>query len=242
MSTIKCVAGTQFSLDGILVDIKNLQCKKQITGEVIQTNQKCGKANVGSILQIGFESPNAFVGLIKVCYNESSGSTLYTEHDLYGNAVLKGCVTEDVPAFKCDGLTPNTRGLTVAYKKAAQKTNFTKLSKKLGARFKDNVMLVKGHLTPYCDALFPTWKLATMFYVNATPKWFRVNGGNWVRIEALVRGQAKFMRKTLKVFTGTYDVLKLDGVTMKLLPNGFVEVPKYIWKILKDPDTEKESL
>lgn len=239
---MECVSEKNFKVDNKpAVPIGQLKCKDKVTGDVQDTQQTCGDGGAGNWLNIGFGSgsANKFVTFIQVCHKRSTGSTLFTHHMLHGQAVFSGCVTENHPAFKLDGTIPQVAKLPDEYSQDSQKERFQKISAALGNRITGTTMLVKGHLTPYCDALFPTWKLATMFYVNSAPKWRRVNGANWVRVESLARNQAVRMQKSLQVYTGTHEVLTLDGVQMKFMENGFVEVPKYFWKVLRDPDTGK---
>lgn len=243
MSEIVCVRERTFTLDGRTVAFVDLRCKDPVLGDVQVTAQTCGAYNQGTVMHIGFGSAHNFITQIEVCYKQNTASTMFTYHLLYGNAVFEGCVYGSASVWRVDG-TPNvvhdlldTRTKD-EYSSKSQKKRFTAISPSLGSRIRGSVQLVKGHMTPRCDALFPTWKSATMFYINAVPTWSRVNGANWVRVEAMVRNQAKAMQRTLQVYTGVHQVLAMDGVTnMHLLSNGMMEVPKWMWKILRDPQT-----
>lgn len=221
---IICEAGTLFKVNGKKVQFKDIKCQEKATSVVLDTKVKNPK---GQVLKIGFqESTGAdFVPLIQVLYNQKTGTTLYTKHLLHGKAKFYGNVKETRTPFKSDGTVAQVKGLSEAYTGEAQKKRFKKTS---GAK-----MLVKGHLTPYCDAIFPPWKHATQFYVNTAPQWRRVNGANWIRVENLARKKARALERTLEIYTGTY------GSEMTLMENGYVEVPLWFWKIIRDPVTNR---
>lgn len=240
MTTIECVRDRTFKVGNQEVTIVQLKCKDDVVGDVQVTAQTCGRHGQGTVMHIGYGSAHTFITQIEVCYNRNTASTLFTYHLLYGNGVFEGCVGGSNNDWKVDGLAINVQNLIVdqdEYSSKSQKKRFTAINPTLGGRIKGSVQLVKGHLTPRCDALFPIWKTATMFYINTTPTWSRVNGANWKRVEVMVRNQAQAMHKTLQVYTGTHEILEIDSVTLRLLSNDLIEVPKWIWKILKDPQT-----
>lgn len=239
IAEIECVSGKKFKVDGKEINFNNVVCTNKITGDVKETSQVCGNG-AGKLKYVGFEGQgNMFVPFIKTCYKTTTGSVLYTRHLLHGDAVFTGCVTEPRQDFRLDGTAPQCATLAEYSVLNKQKDRFTKQSAILGARFNDNDRLVRGHLTSYCDALFPTWKQATQFYVNTAPEWKKVNNANWKRVEAMSRGIAKELKKTLEIYSGTFGILNLDNVDMTLMDNGFVEVPKYFWKIIRDPATDQ---
>lgn len=242
LTEIQCLSGKTFKISPKFtksVDFKDFECKYQVQANVRELHETCGQNNVGELKEIGFEvgSPPMFVPLIQVCYKSSTGSAIYSRHYLNGQAVFTGCVPLNHGTWSLEGTNPAVANLPNEYPQAEQKKHFTAVSTELGNRFTDSNYFVKGHLMPYCDALYPNWKWATMFYLNAVPKWRRVNGANWVRIEYLTRLQAKAMLAELEVITGVHGVLQLDGVSLKLMANGYVEVPEYLWKIVRDPST-----
>lgn len=62
-------------------------CKKVIHGDVKATNRHCGGGR-GNVIQIGYQiTKKEWITLIEVCYNEVEGSTLYTQHYIFGNTV-----------------------------------------------------------------------------------------------------------------------------------------------------------
>lgn len=239
IAEIECVSGMQFKLGGQTKNFTDIKCKEKIKGDVQVTSQTCGNG-AGTLLKIGFKGHgNTFVTFIESCYKKSTGSVLYTRHPLHGDAVFSDSLTPTRQNFRLDGTVPQCASMDEYFVLVKQKDRFTKESATLGERFTIQNRLDRGHLTPYADAIFPTWKMATQFYVNTAPEWNKLNGVNWRKVEAMSRGIAKDLRKTLDVYTGTFGILNLDNVDMKLMGNGFVEVPKWFWKIIRDPATDQ---
>lgn len=50
--------------------------------------------------------------------------------------------------------------------------------------------LSRGHLSPDADFLLGTWQDLSYFYINTAPQWQTINGGNWLRLENLIRNFA----------------------------------------------------
>lgn len=50
--------------------------------------------------------------------------------------------------------------------------------------------LSRSHLAPDGDFLLGAWQHLTYFYVNTAPQWQSINGGNWLRLETLIRNFA----------------------------------------------------
>lgn len=238
IADIECVAGKEFKVNGARKNFKNIICKNKVTGDVQATGLSCGRG-AGTQYNLGFKAGNQFVTFIESCYVTAHGSVLYTHNPLHGDAVFSGCVTEYRPDFKLDGTVPQVATLPDYTDWNMQKARFSQLSQNLGNRFTPANKFDRGHLTSYCDAIFPTWKHVTQFYLNTAPEWARVNKANWKRVEAMVRGKAKELGRTLDVYTGTHDLLKIDNVFMRLLPNNYVAVPKWFWKIIRDPATNE---
>ena len=160
---------------------------------------------------------------------------------------------------------PTEIGPAAAYTKAAQLKRFeTILGSESAAQvyITDKSFLARGHLACDADGVFDSWQTATYFYINVVPQWqsmyvFNVfyvvvlfclililnsfysfdlnsNNGNWKAVEFAVRAKAALLESEVIVFTGAHDVLKLDNKNISLVPGG-IFVPKWSWKILKDP-------
>lgn len=236
MTEIECVGGKIFKVKGRNHEFSSLQCANEVLGDLSKTSVECGKETVvGKVIKIGFASGEKFISQIEVCRNENTASTLYTKHTLYSSN--RHCENDDSENFKTDNLeTDVVNNINTAYKHENQIARFNRESVLLGNRIRRN-MFHKGHLTPRCDAQFPLWKSNTMFYFNSAPQMNTANLANWKRIEGMIRSQAEAMRTDLEVYTGTHEKLVMDDVSMTLLGNGKVDVPKFIWKIVRDPIT-----
>ncbi|KAG8250159.1 hypothetical protein J6590_107578, partial [Homalodisca vitripennis] len=71
--------------------------------------------------------------------------------------------------------------------------------------------LARGHLAPDADFIYNSGQLLTYYYVNVAGQWQNFNAGNWLIIENAVRDLAVKVDETLRVFTGTYGILKLTN-------------------------------
>lgn len=137
--------------------------------------------------------------------------------------------------------------VSVAYKQKYQKAVFNSL---LGSTLQaekyltNNSYLSRGHLAPDADFIFAPWQYTTYFYVNTNPQWQQINGGNWRRVESIVRNHALKYRDRIDVYTGSHGVLELEDVHGKkaeiyMLPHKLLPVPKYFWKLLHSVENQE---
>lgn len=103
----------------------------------------------------------------------------------------------------------------------------------------DMYFLSRGHLSPDADFIFTSGQFATYFYLNVMPEFQIINQGNWLRVERLARNVAIAAGKDIDVITGGQELLYYRHTTTNLEypfyldPIGkFIEVPKFIYKIL----------
>lgn len=104
--------------------------------------------------------------------------------------------------------------------------------------------LARGHLAPDGDGIFRSWSFTTYFYTNVAPEWQVVNAGNWLRVENAARSKAAALKVDLDIWTGTYGILTLPDVNnneveISLEAGGNIEVPKWFWKIIRDPSNSQ---
>ncbi|XP_044258702.1 uncharacterized protein LOC123007458 [Tribolium madens] len=233
----QCVQGHILRVANQDVNFRDLQCNKIIKGTVFKTTKKCGD-NKGRIYKIGYQiSSRNFLTLIEVCYDPSSGSTLYTEHLLHGQDIKYASKSNYRPAF-----SPEASGVavSVAYRQTFQKATFNKLMKsalKAQEYINDNSFLSRGHLSPDADFLYAATQYTSYYYINAAPQWQAINAGNWKKIELLIRKLADNLQETLTIITGTYGVLTLpdineNEVDIYLVSGSKLPVPKFLWKII----------
>lgn len=239
MSTIKCANQKNFFVDNgkTAIGFSSLRCALPVKGNV-QQGGSCGQRNQGTIWKIGYNSddPRAFVTQFEVCYKDSTGTPLYSNHLLYGRPRYSGCFSEVRAPWGLAGLARGVTSLGKAYFISNQQARFRKLASKITPM----IRLTKGHLTPFCGGLFNATANNTMFYINTVPTWKKVNEVNWNRVESSVRSHAKKKLTTFNIFTGSHEVLiSLNDGPMTMLQDSpgknWVEVPKYIWKIVVDP-------
>lgn len=133
----------------------------------------------------------------------------------------------------------NGENPATSYTKTAQIKHFKKVLGSGQSYFTSTSYLARGHLTPDADFIFPSAQFATYFYVNACPQFQSVNGGNWLRVESLVRHLAQHYNTDLLVATGSFEQLQLpdhNGQLSNLFlstDNGII-VPKWLWKVVKN--------
>ena len=107
-----------------------------------------------------------------------------------------------------------------------------------------NYYLARGHLAPDGDFIDAASQDATYLYINALPQWQSFNNGNWKALETAVRKLASGRLINLSTYTGGFGILTLADTKGAQKPiflafdannNGLVPVPKYFWKIVHNP-------
>lgn len=257
-----CTQGKTLRVANQDMDFDEVVCKKIIRGTVLRTNKRCGD-NEGRILKIGYQLPKKqFLSLTEVCYDNSTGNIFYTQHLLEGSSIkCKSCFISKKnikipildasksnyrPNFSPDGLGEDIPA-SIIYKQVFQKATFSKLLKSstlAGRYINENSFLSRSHLSPDADFLFAAFQYTTYYYINAIPQWQVINGGNWKKIEIMVRKLGVNLKKTLTIFTGTHDILALPdqvghGTKIYLDSGSKLPVPKYVWKIIYDKEDRK---
>ncbi|XP_050074967.1 uncharacterized protein LOC126562491 [Anopheles maculipalpis] len=240
---ITCVGGTTFLLNGLPVNVSSIVCTKPVTGDHQLTSTGCG--NGGTIRNIGFDVLGVgFVKHFSVCYNAQTASVIYTKHTVNGDSIADSIVESYRPSFKVTGV-PSSVLVDSSYTIKSQQTRLAELlgSSTQAAKFVNTASyLARGHMTPDADGIFRTWQWDTYFYVNVAPQFQKVNGGNWLTIEKIVRNTADRLQSDVLVYTGTFDVLTLPHANGTQIPitlsaNGII-APKWTWKIIKAPSTD----
>lgn len=80
------MSGRDFLLDGLPIKSSELRCSGRMTGDVIDTEQRCGVN--GTLKKIGFDVKNVgFVTYIETCFNNVSASVIYSKHVIPGSAI-----------------------------------------------------------------------------------------------------------------------------------------------------------
>lgn len=236
-STIFCSSGDSFNINSQRYSVSDFnECSLQITGNAINHNQKC--AGNGSLISIGFQLTDGrgFVNLIDVCYNKKKGSSIYTKHVIQGKAIKSAMKSSTRPSgFKTTEVSPKIDA-PKSFTKANQLKRFEEIfgSQTAAQEYLMKTYLARGHLAPDGDFIFVSWQFTTYYYINTVPQWQSINNANWKHIESLVRLKADKLQADCVIFTGGYDVLRLNNKKISLEPDG-LEVPKWTWKIVKNP-------
>lgn len=84
--------------------------------------------------------------------------------------------------------------------------------------------------------IFFSHQWATYYYINVVPQFQSINNGNWKHIENSVRRKAAQLKRELFVFTGAHEILELKNKKISLEKNA-LEVPKWMWKIIMDKES-----
>lgn len=237
-STIFCSAESSFVINDHKCSVSDFnECSHQISGNTFNQNQKCAGDN-GSLINIGYQlnDGRGFVSLIDVCYNKKKASTVYAKHVLQGRAIKHAMKSNTRPSgFKTSEL-PSNIDAPKAFTKVNQLKRFEEIfgDKEKAQEFLNKTYLARGHLAPDGDFLFVSWQFTSYYYINTVPQWQSINNANWKHIESVVRLEADKLKTDFLIFTGGFDVLKLNMKKMSLDAKG-LEVPKWSWKIVKNP-------
>lgn len=213
-------------------------CKTSITGNLANRNRKC--SSDGSFINIGFQlvDNNGFVDLIDICYSKNRGSSIYSSHRVYGTTIKNTMRSNQRPStFKQTEVPSNIKAAT-SFTKSSQMKRLTDIldSSEKAEKYLNQTFLARGHLTPDADMVFVSWQWSTYYYINVIPQWQSINNGNWKAVENAVRGKAAQLQRDIIIYTGGYEVLKLNGKKISLEPHG-LDVPKWSWKVVKDSVT-----
>lgn len=233
--TIFCLYDNSFNINNAVHSVTDFsECKSQISGNVINLNQNC--ADNGSAVSIGFQLSDGkgFVNLIDVCYNKKKGSSIYTRHVLQGRAIKNAMKSSLRPStFKTTGVPSNVEA-SKSFTKVNQMKRFEDIFNDIekAQELLNQTYLARGHLAPDGDFLFVSWQFSTYYYINTVPQWQSINNANWKHIESAVRIKADELKEDCIIFTGAFDVLKLNNKKITLEKDG-LEVPKWTWKVVK---------
>lgn len=229
--------GNEFNINGQKYSVSDFnECSAQINGNAVNTNQKCG--GDGSLISIGFQlsEGRGFISLIDVCYNKKTGSSIYARHILQGYAIKNAMKSSTRPSTFKTAEVPSKIDAAKSFTKANQLRRFEEIfgSEDKAKEYLDKTYLARGHLAPDGDFLFVSWQFTTYYYINTVPQWQSINNANWKHIESALRSKADKLDEDLVVFTGGFEVLRLNNKKIQLESDG-LEVPKWTWKVVKVP-------
>lgn len=218
------------------------ECYNNIKGNTQNNGQICGNGE-GVTISVGYKM-NPFVELYQVCYNPTKSAAIYSAHVLQGDSItikMNGARDDN---FRAEGLGVFTQiEIDFMYSQCNQLTVFESIfSSQQTFVVYDLMYFDRCHLAPHADFAMESWKTASNYYINVFPQWNKINRGNWRQVEDKVRDHAKKTGRTFQVFTGTHEILQLNGEEMYLYPGNpnvpndpnRIPVPKWSWKIVKD--------
>ena len=218
----------------ILPSFKDLSCSRSIRESVKETDVSCGpsdeKNSDAKIVDIGWKTVKGFIPQISVCHDRQREHTFYSTHAIIGSSLDARNTDPKRPYFKEGGRRFYSKSSAAKiYQKSSQESNLlTKYN------IFDNY-LARGHLAPDADFIYKEMQDATYYYFNVAPQWQNFNNGNWKFVESLVRRHATKRKQNLRVHTGTFENLQLDGDTIALGKNSnLIPVPLYFWKLVFD--------
>ncbi|XP_059098835.1 uncharacterized protein LOC131892971 [Tigriopus californicus] len=217
-----------------------------------------------TLVQIGWEVHGQFKEQIRLCVDELLYATLWTTHEIFGSSINLRDTSPERPQFQRDtpgdsrlfARFPTQTTLVLSYTRSKQIEAITTiLGKNLNVNgdplieegFRTSLYLARGHLSPDADFVYDAEQDATYYFVNAAPQFQAFNNGNWKACEGAIRSYAESEQSTVRVFTGTFGILKYKGSTGKLKPlylypndgNKWIPVPEYYWKVIHNPETNE---
>lgn len=207
--TIKFLLWVTLSLPAVVYSF-SIYPEESFAGETVTRVGRCYDDR--TLVEIKFPTdPSA---LITVCHDETTDFTLWASHILYG-PLLNQSESGTRPSFKEASFYPDIVA-DDCYKQVKQLETIGLLlgSTSLASQYiqpSRNLFLARGHLAPNGDPITVVQKAATFYFINASPQWQVINGGNWVALENNLRTIARNAQATLTVWTGSYGVTTLPN-------------------------------
>ncbi|ROT83818.1 deoxyribonuclease I [Penaeus vannamei] len=159
---VTCGGGDLLVVDGTEWRLHELGCTKKDKESIHRNLGSCGDGGAGVFEGIGFEiyGPESFYELIRVCFDPSAETTLYSEHVVRGANIAAKDIDSSRPSFK------SSSGF------------FSDLANTI-LNPGEQLYFAKGHLAPDADFVTEAEQDATYYYINAVPQWQVFNNGNW---------------------------------------------------------------
>ncbi|CAG9782582.1 unnamed protein product [Diatraea saccharalis] len=246
--TIMCLGGNNFGNDEWLnapATFYGFRCPYPKMHLSQRTNRTCFEGN--PIIEVGYRIQNQFYPVYESCFNEAGLNAIYSKYtqkpynSLYQTRV-------DRPFFIDND---NYGGLPVEslFSPRGQKAAVSQLVGPLVDTYITKTeLLSRGHLAAKTDFAFAFTERATFHYVNCAPQWTGFNGGNWNTLEVDLRNHVHNARYDTIIYTGTYGVSQLLDqygrrvdiyLTTDVNNNPVIPVPKYFYKVVYEPRTQK---
>ncbi|KAK4317842.1 hypothetical protein Pmani_011081 [Petrolisthes manimaculis] len=245
-----CIGDTQVTINDKTYSLKELGCLKKPKPSIKKGVGNCGVNGTDELHAIGFKiAPFVFYESVRVCFDGTTQTTLYTDHVLRGAHIAAKEVTPGRPGFKT-GSGFYSVSMSRIYTKKSQLALMVKLlgSETLASTIINGgkqLYFSKGHMSPDADFVTEALQDATYFYINALPQWQAFNNGNWKQLEFATRTLAEEMGSDLRIYSGGWGVLQLPDVNNNPvdihlgLTDGeqVVPAPAVTWKVVHDEKT-----
>ncbi|XP_050524527.1 uncharacterized protein LOC126896101 isoform X2 [Daktulosphaira vitifoliae] len=177
---------------------------------------------------------------LKICFDAQLSKTFYVKYDLDGATMSQVGKPDERPTKFLVGENRNLFPDYVAcfYTKNHQKALFEDFYK-LPDRINTTSFMAKGHLASNGDFVSSEEKEGTFYFANITPQWQSINMKTWSQIESSVRRLSKKKNSTFTVYTGTHGQMTINNKPIYLTTNKRIPVPKWLWKVVIDKNTNE---
>ncbi|KAK8377742.1 hypothetical protein O3P69_014003 [Scylla paramamosain] len=244
----RCLENGLLAIENSEWDMASLGCGDDVKEVIFRDQGACGAGNIGILHEIGFEilSAEKFKKVLRVCFDPSLETTLYTEHLIHGANIAAKDIDSSRPSFKSSTGFFSVSMSTV-YSQSSQLELMIKL---LGDEDLAHQIInthkqfyfAKGHMSPDADFVLMANQDATYYYINALPQWQAFNNGNWKYLEFATRDLAEKKRRDLRVYSGGWGVLELidiNGNPVEVFlglaqEKKVVPAPAVTWKVVHD--------
>ncbi|XP_077300676.1 salivary endonuclease-like [Arctopsyche grandis] len=200
---------------------------------------KCAM-NIKSVEKLGKNCAS-----VEACFKQSTLEALYVEYNLNMENNIITIVKR--PNFDQHGWYPRLN-VNKLYSIKTQLSTFTTLigatqAKKYLTR---TSFLNRGHLAAKSDFVFAPSQRATFTFINVAPQWGSFNSGNWQTLEKNLKKHISYSKINTRIYTGTWDILKLkDGAgklqNIYLSPTKKIPVPLWFYKVVHEPSTNRAT-
>ncbi|XP_049878315.1 hemicentin-2-like [Pectinophora gossypiella] len=231
---VSCDRETNFTVDGTVHKFSDFSCKEEIKPVVKGTGKNCLFSKSSSeAIKIGYEIRGRFLEVYNICLDKDTKTPLYTNHVI--NHGLSGVDLKRTQWHKSELLPFNFDEL---YNCELQ---LNTISSVLGKWFHkdDNCCFSKRRLVNPRDVIPGLSQVATYSHLNIVPHWSTCNSQNWESIERRVRQLAKSTDQDLQIWTGVAQQLQISDKDISIFDrySKSQPVPRYLWKVVKDPTT-----
>lgn len=244
-------SGSSLQIGSQSLSYNSMGCNTAVK-ETIKETGTCSTS--GTLIEIGWQVGSTFINQISICHVLSNDNTLYTIDTIYGANVAADDKDNARPSFRKGSYFTGV-DVDTAYSQDGQLATVSQIvgSSTLGAQYIDvskSYYFARGHLAPDADFIDAGSQDASYYYINAAPQWQSFNNGNWKALEAGARDLAINRNIDLVIYTGTYGTLTLADVNSAQKPiylardannNNVIPAPKYYWKLVHDPATNKAT-